>query len=70
MNSRVVWPRYAYVPAPQGYWQCTAFDQYMRPYSDLGQTEDQAAYDALMMCGGPNYMQMGCYIPPGYCQFR
>lgn len=60
------WPAWYWITTPRGYWQCTAFDQYMNDYSEVGSTEDQAAYNALAACGDFG----DCYIPSGYCQFR
>lgn len=56
------------IDTPQFWWQCTAFDEEM-PYSAAAPTRDEAAYNALYDCGGPNYANQ-CYIPPGYCQLR
>jgi hypothetical protein len=63
-----VWVWYADVPV--GYWQCTAFNSSMQAFSSIGPDVNQAAYGALYQCGGPNYQQMGCYVPQGYCQLR
>lgn len=70
VGPAVTWPPFYWQPVPVGYFQCTAFNPYMYPYTAFGQTQDQAAYNALGYCGGPNWMAYGCYIPPGYCQYR
>ena len=58
------------IDVDDGWWQCTAFNAAMETFSRVGPDEDQAAYGALYACGGANYQQFGCYIPPGYCQQR
>jgi hypothetical protein len=57
------------VGVPFGYWQCTAFDQNMNTYSAAAPSQQQAAYNAMYDCGGPNANAM-CYIPAGYCGVR
>lgn len=66
----IIWPPWYWGDVPLGYWQCTAFNQNLQPFSAFGPDMDQAAYGALYACGGPNFEQFGCYIPPGYCQVR
>ncbi len=55
---------------PNGYWQCTAFNGYLQSFSYFGWDMNQAGYGALYSCGGSYYMNMGCYIPPGYCRLQ
>ncbi len=52
---------------PYGYWQCTAFNEYLEPFAAIGATRNQAAYNATYACGGQS---MGCYIPHNYCQYH
>jgi hypothetical protein len=54
---------------PVGYWQCTAFDQNMTPYTAGGATVNEAAYNATYDCGQASY-QGNCYIPQNYCRLR
>jgi hypothetical protein len=61
---------WVWINVPVGYWQCTAFNEYMQPISAVGNDVNQAAYNALYECGGANYEAFGCYIPQGYCQLR
>jgi hypothetical protein len=68
----IEWPQFEWLNgvAP-GEWQCTAFnhnDQTLEPYSDIGKTRNQAAYDALYACGGKEWKAEGCYIPAGFCK--
>jgi len=64
-------PVFFYAPeVPFGYWQCTAFDQNQQSYSASAPGSDEAAYNALYDCGGPDYQGNGCFIPPGYCERR
>jgi hypothetical protein len=59
---------WVYQIAP-GYYQCTSFNNNLYGFSAIGATIDEAAYNALYDCGGPYYLQSGCYIPNGYCQY-
>lgn len=70
-RTDIVWPLWVWVnyPIPAGYWQCTAFDENLTAYSDIGPTADQAAWNALYDCGGDDPEANGCYIPEGYCRF-
>ncbi len=54
---------------PYGWYQCTAYDEFMMPYMATAPGVDEAAYNSLYDCGGAGY-QRTCYIPPGYCQLR
>ena len=63
-------PPWVWGDVPYGYWQCTAFNSSLQAFTRFGPDMNQAAYGALYACGGPNYQQMNCYIPNGYCQFR
>ena len=65
-----IFPVWVWIDVDDGWWQCTAFNGAMETFSRVGPDEDQAAYGALYACGGANYQQFGCYIPPGYCQQR
>lgn len=72
-HPKFVFPGFVWLNVYPGVWQCTAFnqyDQYLAPYTYVGQSQGQAAYGALYDCGGPNYQATGCYIPAGYCQRR
>jgi hypothetical protein len=66
----IIFPVWIWIDVPTGYWQCTAFNSAMQPFSRTGPDQNQAAYGALYACGGANYQQFGCYIPQGYCQAR
>jgi len=66
----LIFPAWIWIDVPIGYWQCTAFNSAMQPFSQTGPDVNQAAYGALYACGGANYQQFGCYIPQGYCQAR
>src|SRR5262249_19810280 len=66
----LAFPAWYWINLPYGYYQCTAFDQNMTPFPEIGTTEDQAAYNALYACGGEDYQTAGCYIPEGYCRLR
>ncbi len=63
-----VW--YWLASVPVGYWQCTAFDEDLNAFSEIGATLDEAAYNALYECGGLYWEDFGCYIPQGYCRLR
>lgn len=66
-----VFPNWSwYGNIPQGYWQCTSFNGFGGAFYGIGQNSQIAAYNALNICGGAYYQNAGCYIPPGYCQFR
>ncbi|MGZ3745004.1 MAG: hypothetical protein ACXWRA_14570, partial [Pseudobdellovibrionaceae bacterium] len=51
-----------------GYWQCTAFDYRLRPYSSIGYTMHEAAYNAMYKCGRRRAREL-CYIPSNYCNY-
>lgn len=53
---------------PVGYWQCTAFDEDLNAFSEIGATIDEAAYNALYECGGLDWEEEGCYVPEDYCR--
>lgn len=55
---------------PVGYWQCTAFDEDLNAFSEIGATLDEAAYNALYECGGMDWDEEGCYVPEDYCRIR
>lgn len=62
-------PIFVWIPGiTAGYWQCTAFNSSNYPYSALGLSIDQAAYNALYDCGGSRGQDL-CYIPAGYCNY-
>jgi hypothetical protein len=62
-------PAWQWAPQVQyGYWQCVAFNQALYPFSYLSYNINQAAYGAMYLCN--TYSYGGCFIPPGYCQFR
>ncbi|PIS11659.1 MAG: hypothetical protein COT73_02825 [Bdellovibrio sp. CG10_big_fil_rev_8_21_14_0_10_47_8] len=64
-------PYFVWAPeSPYGYWQCMAFSEDRQVFSASAPTLNEAAYNALFDCGGPNYQQYGCYIPDGYCRRR
>ncbi len=64
----ITWPLWNWIQEiPYGYWQCTAFDQYLDAFPALGTNEAQAAFNATYACGG---QELGCYIPPNFCRFR
>lgn len=57
------------IGAPSRYYQCIAFDKGgddATPYVGFAPALDEAAFNALYACGGPD----DCYIPPGYCKRR
>ena len=57
------------VATPRLWWQCTAFDQNHDAFTASAPDQQEAAYDAMYDCGGPEAQQT-CYIPAGYCQLR
>lgn len=64
-----VWPG----PRFPGLWQCTSY--FYSPFENIwwsfygtGPNQDIAAHNALYACGGPYFIEKGCYIPPGYCR--
>ncbi len=66
----IVFPRFVFVAEVQrNYYQCTAFDENRNPYSASAPTRQEAAYNALYDCGGPDYADE-CYVPEGFCQLR
>jgi len=71
LRPGIIFPGFFWIAeASPGYWQCTAYNAEMQPFSDVGPDSNQAAYNALYSCGGPDYQAAGCYIPAGYCQLR
>jgi hypothetical protein len=69
-RSDIRFPIWGWVDTPRGYWQCTAFNEDLEPYSGYASNVDDAAYSALYECGDADYTDDGCYIPDGYCQYR
>jgi hypothetical protein len=63
-------PVFAWAPGiAHGYWQCTAYNGDLYSYTAMGTDVNQAAYNAMYDCGGPDADARGCYIPDGYCNF-
>lgn len=68
LEASIIFPAWIWMEIiPVGYWQCTSFNRALVPFPAIGQTMNQAAYNATYSCGG---QAAGCYIPPQYCQFR